>query len=276
MSAGNKGTLLLSLVVSVVLSLLAISAHATVFWDDELELGNTGYPNYFSGSYNPCGGIPSFENDTANKISGSASLKMNYPGTPEFYQLCGGFEDRTFTPSDDIWLRFHIHLSSNWETSHVMTKLPRIDQTSHPTAPIKNWLAMFNGSLSVTLTAENYPATGHANNFPANAGDGVLPRNQWVCLEAHFVNNSPDQSNGIYQLYKNGMLVANHTAMVWRREENGGNSNHWQNIRLYRQNGGGSINYDRLAVGNTRIGCLGSSPTSDTTPPVRPSGLFLR
>jgi hypothetical protein len=259
----------------MLLSLLWTPAsHAIVYWDDELESGNTGYPDLVANGHT-CGGSVGFEYDTSNKISGTASLKMNYPGL-SFYNLCGGFADRAFTPSDDIWIRLHIRLSSGWITSTVTTKLPRIDQTA--SSLLKNWLVMVFSGTSVFLGAENYPSFGSTVNIPPNAGDANLrtnPEGQWVCIEVHLVNNTPGVANGVYQAYKNGDIFANYSDRIWRRADNGGANSHWDNIRLFRQNGGGSINYDRLAVGNTRMGCVGGGAPPDTTPPATPTGLTV-
>ena len=43
MSAGNKGALLLSLVGTAILSLLPISAHATVDWNEGFEYANAEF-----------------------------------------------------------------------------------------------------------------------------------------------------------------------------------------------------------------------------------------
>jgi len=52
----------------ILFSLLPISSRAAVFWDDELESGNTGYPLMFT--LPSCGGATS-GHDTTNKVSGS-------------------------------------------------------------------------------------------------------------------------------------------------------------------------------------------------------------
>lgn len=272
MSAGNKRTLLLSLVVTAVLLLLPISSHAAVFWDDELESGNTGYGGLLN--IGPCGGLPSFEYDTVTKMSGAASLQLNYPGTPEYHQLCGGFADRTFPNTDDLWGRFYVRLSPGFVVDSTQTKMMRNDAND---PALSFWWGMLFGSNAISVQAQNYPVIGSTRNFYTNVGDGALPTTgQWVCIETRIRFNVVGQSNGLIEAWKNGVQFMSYTGLAFRNAGQYSEDLQFHSNRMYRQDGGGSINYDRLAFGNTRIGCLGSVPTNDTAPPAAPRGLFIR
>lgn len=271
-SAGNTRILLCSLFVTALLSLLPISSHATVFWEDELESGNTGYHGV-TGTPN-CGGLPSWEYDTANKVSGNASMKATFPGTPQYRQQCGGFWDRTFTPSQDMWTRFYIRLSPGFVVDYVQTKIMRHDATD---TNLSNWWGLLFGSSTISVQLQNNPI-GSTTNVYANVGDGNIrtnPEGQWVCIETHERMNDMGSANGVVEAWKNGVQFLNYTGVVFRTATQFPNYL-FSAVRMYRQDGGGSINYDKLAVGNTRIGCSGSVPTNDTSPPGPPTGLSIR
>ena len=269
MSSANKKTLLLSLIVTAVLSLLPISSHARVFWDDELESGNTGYGALMTTA--PCGGLPSFEYDTVNKVSGSASLKENFPGL-QFHQQCGGYADRSFPPTDDLWGRFYIRLSPGFDVSSVSTKIMRNDTNTN----LDHWWVMMFGVNRVVLAMQNYPTTGQTHNFYPNVGDGALPLGQFVCIETRIKHNSVGEADGLVEAYKNGVRFMYYPGLEIRKVSQGTEDAHFEQNRMYRQDGAGNINYDRVAFGDTRIGCLGSIPSSDSTPPAPPSGLSVR
>jgi hypothetical protein len=270
MSAGNKRSLSLSLVVAAVLSLVPISSHAAVFWDDEMEAGNTGYPGLVSNGYS-CGGVPGFTYDTVNKVSGSASLKENFPGL-QYHQQCGGFADRSFPSTSDLWGRFYVRLSPSFVVSTVTTKIMRNDTNTDQ----DHWWGMAFGSNQVMLALQNYPTIGSSRNFYTNVGDGALPRGQFVCIETRIKLNTVGQADGLVEAYKNGVRFLYYTGLEIRKVSQGTQGAQFYQNRMYRQDGAGSINYDRVAMGNTRIGCLGSVPASDSTPPAPPVGVVVR
>jgi hypothetical protein len=88
----------------ILFSLLPISSRAAVFWDDELEEGNTGYTFKFTDPNWRCGGQDWGSFDTVNKVSGTASLKLIYPGIAQ-----GSVEDldRSFPATTDLWARWY-------------------------------------------------------------------------------------------------------------------------------------------------------------------------
>jgi hypothetical protein len=269
MSAANLRTPLLSLIVTAVLSLIPISSHAAVFWDDEMEAGNTGYPGLVANGYT-CGGVVGFQYDTVNKISGTASLKENFGGIQ--YEACGGFADRYFPQTDDLWGRFYIRLSPNFVVGTISTKIMRND-----TNTVQNhWWGMPWSSNFVALGLQNYPTNGAGKSFYPNVGDGSLPRGQFVCIETRIKHNTVGQADGLVEAYKNGVRFLYYTGLEIRKVSQGTQNAHFASNRMYRQNGGGSINYDRVAFGNTRIGCLGSVPASDSTLPTIPNGVSVR
>ncbi|MBX9659751.1 MAG: hypothetical protein K2X00_14375 [Nitrospiraceae bacterium] len=256
-SARSKHSLSFYMVITAVLSLLPVSSHAAVFWDDEMEPGNTGY-----GTVMPTTG--GFDNTV--KFSGAASLREDFNGTTQ-----GGFEDRTLPATDDLWSRFYIRLSPGFVVAN-QTKIMRNDTNTG----LMHWWGMLFGGRSVTVQLQNYPTNGDTVNFYPNVGDGILTDNQWICIETRIKNNTVGQADGIVEAYKNGALFMYHAGLEIRKASQGTQNAQFVSNRMYRQAGTGSIWYDRVALGNTRIGCLGSAPTNDTIPPASPNGLIVR
>jgi hypothetical protein len=261
-SVENKRPLILSLIAMAVLSLLPISAHATVFWDDEMESGNSGY--------GIVAGAMSY--DTSIKFSGAGSTRLDYSSVcypdASAQANCGGFMDRTYTPTNGLYRRFYFRMSSGFQVSDVFTKMMRSD-TNGPNS--SNWwvIGCCGGKLFIDA-AQSPSLPGSAQNFYSTF---TFRDAQWYCVETYEQLNTPGVSNGISRAWVDGALVMDVTNIPYKPS---GDNSLFYNNRLYRQTGLGSIWYDRLAVGDTRIGCLGSVQTTDTTPPAVPLGLFVR
>jgi hypothetical protein len=260
-----------TLVVTLTLCFSASLSHAATFWDDELEAGNTGYPSFFNGTFGSCGGQSSFVNDTANKVSGNASLRMNFPGH-EWRQQCGGFADRTHPQTHELWVRYYIRLSPGFEVDSIGTKLNRTDGTGTGW-----WWVMKWGLPVISIELQGWPTNNDTTQLNPNVGSGVLKTDgTWHCIEFRILNNSVvDQPTGKIEAWRDGVKFMDHTG-AWRRSGQFTQNNVWQSNRFYRQDGKGSISWDRFAVGNTRIGCLGTNNQSNTSPPAPPTGLAVR
>ena len=90
------------------LSLVPMLSHAAVFWDDEMEQGNTD----FSAAYMLNAMIPAgiMAYDTNVKFSGTGSIRLNFPPacqTLTTKDQCGGSLTRTFPLTDNVWKRVY-------------------------------------------------------------------------------------------------------------------------------------------------------------------------
>lgn len=257
----------------VVLSLFPMLSHAVVFWDDELEAGTPFGVNYAIGT-----GAMAY--DTSVKFSGSGSIRLNYP--PECEPLtvgnvgCGGSASRTVPLTDTLYRRAYFRMSGTgpnrsasglFETS-VLTFTKILRTTSNGINKLW-WMIGCCGSKRFMITLENTPPGG-ATNFFSSA---TLADNRWYCIETHEKLNTPGVANGIAQAWIDGAQVLNVTNVKYREA---GNNNLWDAVAVFRQTGRGNIWWDRYATGNTRIGCSGSIPQGDTTPPTTPSGTSVR
>jgi hypothetical protein len=247
---------LLALVGASVLSFLPISAQAEVFWDDEMESGNSGY--VFSTAV--CNELVAFTFDATQKVSGSGSVRLDYPGEPH---TCGGFCDRSIPPTDDLWGRFYIRLSPDFKTSAVQTKVMRNDTNSIHS----HWWCMMWGNTSLLVALQNYPTKGSTRNMYANVGDGTIPLGEWTCIETRIKHNTVGKADGLVEAYKNGVRFLYYTDLEIRKISEGTQDAHFVQNRMYRQGGKGSIWYDRLAFGNERIGALESAKTGSAQAP---------
>ena len=259
LSAGNTRILVLSLVVTAVLSVLPISSHAAIFYDDEMESGNTGFGFNLN---QPCGGANAFTFDSTQKVSGNGSIRLDYSGASN----CGGFADRSFTGTADLYSRFYIRLSPNWVTSPIVTKITRSDTSG----PNSNWWAMLWGGTNLEVSAQNTPTVGNTINHYSSFS---FATGTWYCVETHEQLGTAGAANGVIEAWVNGAKVLGVGGVQFRQP---GDNGVYMNKRMFRQEGTGSIWYDRMAVGNSRIGCLGSVPAGDSTPPAPPVGLFAR
>lgn len=290
--------------------LLATPAYAAIYWDDEMEVfTGTGHGTggATTGGFNPLPtaaepvwdnpntlspndgvGIPGtlpMTATTATKFSGAGSLRYNYTdrcqvsdGTAGLTP-CGGSSSRNFgVYAPEHYGRVYFRISNNffWGAPNGQSKLWGVRSTQGVS---KLWFN-FGFSTSMLVSAENTPATGQTSNIYVNYS---MPREQWVCLEWRIkANEPPGALNGELQFWVNGSSTPtiSRNNISWRGV---GNNSYLDYIHVYRQSGGPtpqqvSVNtnqvanlwFDRFAVGNTRVGCLGI--VTDFTPPGTPAG----
>lgn len=253
--------LLATFTVAFVALFFASNARATTYWDDEMEAGNTGYD--LSG----LSGVMTF--DTSVKFSGNGSLRLDYPS--ECYPdkilqgfQCGGFADRSFPETSDLYRRFYIRMDSNFTVGDSETKI----MASTPPGEITFdtwWEFQFGSHVFSAVVSRNEDGT--AVVYKQN---GTIPFGQWVCIETHEKLNTPGQADGVLELWVNGTQVLSAKNVMFRVA---GDNNQLGINRLYRQVGLGSLWFDRIAVGDSRIGCLGGQ---QGTPPAPPTGLTVQ
>jgi len=113
-------------------------------------------------------------------------------------------------------------------------------------------------------------------NLTPNAAAGILPFNQWVCLESHHKLNTPGVANGIVEAWLDGILYLQYTNVMFVQTQH--TAARFKLLRIYRQ-GGNNLNRfeDDYMMATTRVGCGGAPPPpSDTTAPATPTGLAVQ
>jgi hypothetical protein len=275
-SAGNKRALLLSLAATVVLSLLPISSHATVDWNDGFEYVNAAAMNAVWSSSNP--GCADLQPSTTRFFSGASSLKETFSGDGNGNSTSTCFMDRNLNGSSaTVYHRWMMYLD-NFTVDNVSTKMV-LD--GNPNFYPSFWWGMIGGVKNVDVTLQEI-ATGDGSTFTTiNLYGGTIPSNQWVCVETQVTSSSPGGADGLVNAWINGTLVMNVTGQGMLNGTVIGNHTNTPGTlftftRLYTQHGVGVIYYDDFAVSrDARIGCSGSVPTS-VTPPAAPLGLTVR
>lgn len=257
-------------------------ANATIFWDDEMEQGNTNYSAAYMLSTLIPGGQMAY--DTSVKYSGNASVRLNYPvackAGPVGGSQCGGGISQSFPPTDELWRRAYFRMSGTgpnptssgvFETSvTAFTKMFNAQSAYFSFGTITNfysrywWIMGCCGSKAFLQTQENVPSQGHATNLYMNF---TFSDNRWYCIETHEKMNTPGVANGIAEAWVDGVRLNGASNVMWRPA---GIYTQWISSTIIRQEGTGNIWYDRVATGDSRIGCLGSPPPPDTTPPSTP------
>lgn len=272
-SSRNKWPFVVSLSITVGLWLFTIPSHATVDWDEGFEYANNAAMDSVWSSSCPGNDVIMFPSvDRAH--TGSKSLKEVFRGhqaigglsaTPG-YQSC--FKDRNLSAptTTTLYSRFWIYMD-NFTVNETVTKL-----TLHPAYASDSytsmWWAMLWGAPNFNVGVQ------HSDGITENLYGGSIPQNQWVCLETRITYATPGQNNGIVQNWINGALGVNRSNV---RMDQAGQQSVFRAVRLYTQDGMGTIYYDDYAVSrDARIGCNGSPTPSDTTPPATPSGFTAR
>ena len=246
-------------------------SYAVIYFDDELEGVDSLFyyePNFTSGA---------FTFDTAVKFSGAGSIRLNYPAicqTLTTNNQCGGSLSESFPLTNDLYERAYFRMSGTgpdptisglFETGAAATKMQKFQSDILGGLFARGWMVMPYRGKNGVMSLENVPTTGAATNVPTSFTFGD---NRWYCIEMRQKMNTPGENDGIIQVWIDGTQVALRTDINWRRA---GSNVQWSNVSLFRQIGAGNIWFDRFAVGNTRIGCIGNPPPVDTTRPTPPT-----
>ena len=267
--AGNMRPFLLFSVITVVLSLLPMLSHAAIFWDDEMEAGKT--------VFTLSAGAMTY--DTSVKFSGSGSFRLNYPSSCQTVTTanhCGGSSGRAIPHTDNLYRRAYFRMSGTgpnptnsgvFETALAFTKMLHTESTG---TSRDWWLMGCCGGKAFLGSFENTPSTGRTTNVNSSI---TLADNRWYCIETHEQMNTPGVANGIAEAWVDNVKMLIKTDVMFRLA---GNTNKWDRVGIFRQIGAGNIWWDRYAAGDSRIGCSGSIPQSDTNPPANPSGISIR
>ena len=267
--AGNMRPFLLFSVITVVLSLLPMLSHAAIFWDDEMEAGKTAFLL--------SAGAMAY--DTSVKFSGSGSFRLNYPSscqTVTTANQCGGSSGRAIPHTDNLYRRAYFRMSGTgpnptnsgvFETALAFTKMLHTESTG---TSRDWWLMGCCGSKKFLAGLENVPSISRTTNVNSSI---TLADNRWYCIETHEQMNTPGVANGIAEAWVDNVKMLIKTDVMFRLA---GNTNQWDRVGIFRQIGAGNIWWDRYAAGDSRIGCSGSIPQSDTNPPANPSGISIR
>ena len=272
-------------------------SHATVFFDTNFETCPVGTGNDF-----PCEGWGDSGQERAgippNIQSGIAVVQSSvaaFSGIKGFR----GIHDNKGTPGVDGGNTYKPsilktlpgglkHMFGRWAFREApgfefcaingSTKLVRFNGNGYP----KIWLLNYFGSYVIAAEGPYDSANGTDLFY-----SGVqVSTSTWQQIEFEWKLNTPGQPDGLMRLWIDGVLRVERLNRQWIGPTPTSTGLHHPNptpsnfaignIQLYMQCGLGTMYYDRIAVGDTRIGLATSQTSSDTTPPVIPSGVQAR
>lgn len=265
--------------------LLPSLAHATVDWDEGFEYSGATVQDMYNSMVasnwaTSCDTNSVIIAPTTQALaqagapaphSGTRMLEERFRGhqgiTPG-YQSCYIDRNLNAPTTGTLYTRFWVYLN-NFTVDSTMTKL-----TLHPAYASDSytsvWWAMFFGASRFDATVQHNYVVPALGDSAENIYGLAIPQNQWVCLETQLTYATPGQSNGIVRNWVNDVQSINRTD-VWM--DQAGQQSVFRTVRLYVQDGMGTIYYDDYAVSrDARIGCGGGgAPPTDTTPPSTPT-----
>ena len=259
-------------------------SHAAIFFDSDFESCTVGTNNDF-----PCegwnddglanasvNGGAGLEVSTTHALSGTKSVKGTFDNTNGSSRMPKVFRD--FPERTHVFLRFAARYSPGFQYStNGYTKMIRIHGVQgSPTT----WISTYYGNYIIGMEQPYYAGANVLNS-------GVrFSTTSWDQIEWEYKLNTPGQANGLMRLWVNGQLRIEqlNKEYIGPTPTSVGpygiltpSTLKLSKVQIFVQSGFGQIFYDRVAVGDTRIGPAQSKSTSaDSTPPASPQGLQAR
>ena len=262
------------------------SSHAAIFFDTDFENCAVGTGNDF-----PCEGwddqgqeqLRAMEVVSGGAFSGSKFLRHFSNGQNGSTDGTSATLGNTFKPSiyhsgmprDHVFLRFAIRISSGAQIcDNGHTKLIRLRPEQNNAAYPVVWTYWRYGSYQL-LTE------GPARSF----NTGITPNyGQWDQIEVEVKWNTPGSANGLLRMWVNGVLRIEAPNLTLRGSTPTSSCGVGSDkicpsqaemdfAQVYNQCMMGTIDYDRIAISNTRMGPTNPKQTStDSIPPASPQG----
>jgi hypothetical protein len=247
-------------------------SHAAIFFDSDFELGvgddwaANGWNDF--GTANP----GHLEITTERALTGTHSVKGTFDNINGSTQRPSIY--RSWTRVPHIFARFASRASSGFQIgSNGHTKMMKFkDDAGYPQV----WILNKYGAYTIEMEG---PYEGPT---VISLSSGIAPsQTSWDQIEFELQLNTPGQSNGLMRLWVNGVLrieqlnkeyIGPTPTSVGANGLSNPSTYLIRTVQIYIQSGVGSIYYDRVAVGDTRIGPTRSTTASiDSTPPARPA-----
>jgi hypothetical protein len=271
--------------------LWALPVQAATFFDTDFESCAASPGNDW-----PCESWNDFNNETictTNRLqvtteqafSGSKAVKLTYNNVNG--STCQPSIVHSFTASRHIFYRAAMRQQAGFQYgSNGGSKRVRFrpaNTAGNPTSlgpyPIF-WLYNYFGNYAINIES---PYDAKPGGFWI-IGSAPTP-SAWDQVEMEILINDPGQANGLVRLWVNNTVRAESLGRQWvgPAQSSTGPGGLWhpsdwfsQNAEVFLQSGNGTLYYDRIAVGNTRIGLIGSTlPPSDTTAPSPPTNVTV-
>lgn len=254
----------------VTLCLTPLPALATLDWDEGFEYSSNAAMDVVWQS-SCVGNDVIIRPTTTRPRTGSYSLELTFRGhqgvTPG-YQSC--YKDRNLSAptTGTLYSRFWIYIPSSFQVDETTTKLT-LQPAYAGDAYTSFWWGMMWGVSLFDVTVQKSwspPSLGDSSEILYG---NAIPRDRWVCLQTRLTYATPGSNNGIVQNWIDGVQGINRSNVYMDQV---GQQSVFRAIRMYTQDGLGTMWYDDYAVSRDALPtCDGSSPVGDTTPPPVPS-----
>lgn len=252
-------------------------ANATIYWEDGLDVGKTGYV-----------AVAGMNFDSSVVAYGTHSLHLHFPSVNV---QAGTYTDREFPSTPNVYSRFYFRV----DNFTVANETKVVELTSQATGEGPSyWWNMSYGNPALEVHAQYVvfsDGTVGTSVYRSNTGNAGFQNGRWYCVELHIQHNTPGVADGLIEAWKDGEPILYYPNLILRQATRiGGNDPNRQFSiqRLYAQYGQGEMYFDNMAVGNQRIGCSGAPPQITPIPPApqptvpalvpppAPHGLYIR
>lgn len=273
-----------------------------VFFNEGWESGATG-ATFNSRNYGSSGTSPQFRAQSAVRASGNYAFEHVLtsgmsPGVIHYAtQHIGDAINGPVYPAGqgqrffDLYVQFKVHYSPNFDVTNSRPKSLIIgteDGTRHDATCCNPWVSHYvmlyppGPTWGITVAEANakQATTGQFANLVQNRGGYsasnpyVTQPGRWYTIEVRRRLNDPGQRNGIFQMWVDGVLIAEHTTVLYRVPFDGTFGSdmtfgtNFVMISDYMSGGSTqnqSIYYDDIKISTTPIG-LGTTPTPTPLP----------
>lgn len=209
--------------------------------------------------------------DTVDIVSspvhgGSKALRFTYQGI-HTDDCCNSKIYRSFPAAPEIYERYYVRYAPiNPSQPSGFTKITakqhyfKNDITGLPNF-VSNY---FWGDPRIAMSSQTRTVT---KNLYANVADIPMNNNQWYCVETHLKFNTPNQNNGLVEMWVDGVQTVKYTDN-WRDSSTAAAA--FTFLEIYRQGADNQYRYeDDFVLSTTRIGCSGN-PAQAPAPPTQP------
>jgi len=251
------------------------------FEDEDLGPGDTIGENYFN--FNAGTDPENMVRTNSQSAHGNYALKNHWnagagsSGTGSFMRTFGRNPVNSLSHSsqdfNDIYWRFYVKLQAGFSGQpNKLTRATIFAGSNWQQAMIAHMWALNNGPLELDpasgidtnsqLVSTKWNDFNNLTFLGKVKDDDLLVPDRWYCLEAHVKLNTPGQTDGVFEFWRDGNLQAGRSDLNWVGSWNnyGINtimiSNYWNETSPIDQ----ERYIDALVISTKRIGCLGANP----------------
>ena len=260
---------------------LAIPAYAATIFSEDFEAAD--YATFLSTHGWLGGDIAHATTDlftmTGHTGASTRVLRLTYQGI-HVNDCCNSSTTKFFSPQPEIYVRYYFRTepippATQSSYSNITGKQHYLKTGGTSDGTPNTVLNHRFGSRAKTFGDQGNWIGGGVNHTP-NMANIPLQDNRWYCIEYHVKMNTPNEANGVAEIWVDGAQTLGEYS-IGQRDTAHANAA-FTSLQIYRQGSDNMYRYeDDMVVATTRVGCSGTPPASaDSTPPAAPLGLTLR